>query len=143
MKNDRFFEGLAVLGLVAAATIPFAASQAHDGEHKFSKKWSKDLAERIEIKVREGMKKGAVGMEKGADKMLKGADKMEAYAGRLERDPEFRAAEAEKQNKWNDKRLTADGMLKKASEMRRGAEEMREGAAEMREAAEKMRQGDT
>ena len=143
MKKDCFVEGLAVLGLVAAATIPFAASQAHDGEHKFSKKWSEDLAEKIEIKVREGMKKGAVGMEKGADKMLKGADKMDAYADRLERDPEFRAQEAAKQNKWNDKKLTADDLLDKVSDLRRGAEEMREGAAEMRKAAEKMRRGET
>lgn len=144
MKNRNFARAIAGLVLVASVSIiPLAASKAHDGSHKFDKKWNKDLAKKIEARVQAGMAKGAIGMEKGADKMLRGADKMEAYADRLERDPAFREAEAAKQNKWNEGSMTADELLKQVPEFRRGADEMREGAAEMRKAAEKMRRGDT
>lgn len=143
MRFDRLIESLAVLGLMAATTIPFASSSAHDGKHKFDQKWSEDLSERIEASVRKGLAKGAAGMERGAEKMLRGADKMEAYANRLERDPAFREGEAAKRSKWNEGHLTADELLEKASDFRRAADDMREGAAEMRKAADEMRRGKT
>jgi len=143
MKNRDFTRAIAGLALVATASlIPSAASIAHDGSHKFEKKLSENLGNKIEARVHAGMAKGAIGMEKGADKMLRGADKMEAYADRLERDSAFREAEATKQNKWNEGNLTADELLEQAPEFRRGAAEMREGAAKMRRAAEKMRRRD-
>lgn len=144
MENRNFTPAIAGLALVATASlIPLAASKAHDGNHRFDKKLSENLGNKIEARVHAGMAKGAIGMEKGADKMLRGADKMEAYADRLESDVGFREAEAAKQNKWHEGRMTADELLKQAPEFRRGAAEMREGAAEMRKAADEMRRGDT
>lgn len=143
MNKNRYIEAGAILGLVAATAVPFAAGQAHDRAHKFDKKWSENLTQRIEAKVRAGLVKGAIGMEKGAEKMLKGADKMEAYADRLERDPAFREKEAARRSEWHDGSLTADELLEKASDFRRGADDMRKGAAEMRKAAEEMRRGKT
>lgn len=142
MHKFHFIGAAAVAGL-AASLLPLAAGQAHDGKHKFDREWGENLSKEIQAKVHAGLAKGAVGMEKGADKMLRGADKMEAYADRLENDPEFRAQEAAKQNKWNDEELSAEDMLEKAEGMRRGAEGMRKGAEEMRRAAEEMRQGKT
>lgn len=143
MINKKMSQLMAGLALAAsAAVVPLTASQAHDGTHKFDEKWGEDLAKMIEAKVSHGLAKGAAGIEKGADKMLQGADKMEAYAARLENDPEFRAREAAKPNKWGNGNMSADQLLEKASEFRHAAEEMREGAADMREAAEEMRRGD-
>lgn len=141
MNRDRLIEGVAIFALIATATIPFAAGQAHDGKHKFDKQWSADFAQKIEAKVKAGLTKGAIGMDKGAEKMLRGADKMDAYADRLQRDPEFREKESARRNDWSDGQLTADQLLEKVPEFRRGAEGMRKGAAEMRKSADEMRRG--
>ncbi len=126
MTNAKFTGAIAGLALVAMTSIiPLAASKAHDGVHKFDKKWGENLAKKIEAKVAAGMAKGAIGMEKGAEKMLRGADKMEAYADRLESDAAFREAEAAKRNKWNEGNMTADELLAQAPEFHRGAAEMR------------------